>query len=201
MRLSFIRPVILASVVVVGIEEAAAQVTHQMGPESPTATVAVLTVAMYNEGANLREASDSSRAELATTVIRDRLTDQLGDQLAPFPLVDSIAELSSSSELTGGGVPCNVVVSCAREVARRVEARWVVLAKVSKTSNLIWLLSSQLVRVSTGEIILDDSTEIKGDPSTMVPVGARNFADRVARTVRRGGFATNYPDGEPGPEH
>jgi len=181
-----------------GPGEAAAQVTHQMGPESPTAMVAVFTAALYNEGANVREASDSSRAELATTVLRDRLTDQLGDQLVPFDLVDSIADLPSSRELTGG-IPCNVVVSCAREVARRVEAPWVVLSKVSKTSNLIWLLSSQLVRVRTGEIILDDSTELKGDPATMVPVGARNFADRVARTVRRGGFATDYPEGEPSP--
>jgi len=198
MKLSAIRPVILASLAVLGQEEAAAQVTRQMGPESPSAMVAVLPAALYNEGANVREASDSSRAELATTVLRDRLTDQLGDQLVPFALVDSIADLPSSRELTGG-IPCNVVVSCAREVARRVAAPWVVLAKVSKTSNLIWLFSSQLVRVSTGEIILDDSTELKGDPATMVPIGARSFADRVARTVRRGGFATNYPEGEPSP--
>jgi len=195
---SAIRPCLLALLAMSGPGEAAAQVTHQMGPESPTAMVAVFTAALYNEGANVREASDSSRAELATTVLRDRLTDQLGDQLVPFDLVDSIADLPSSRELTGG-IPCNVVVSCAREVARRVEAPWVVLSKVSKTSNLIWLLSSQLVRVRTGEIILDDSTELKGDPATMVPVGARNFADRVARTVRRGGFATDYPEGEPSP--
>jgi hypothetical protein len=198
MKMSALRPFLLASLAVSGLGQAAAQVTHQMGPESPTATVAVLTAALYNEGANVREDSDSSRAELATTALRDRLTDQLGDQLAPFALVDSIADLITSRELTGG-IPCNVVVSCAREVARRVEAPWVVLAKVSKTSNLIWLFSSQLVRVSTGEIILDDSTELKGDPAIMVPIGARSFADRVARTVRRGGFATNYPEGEPSP--
>jgi hypothetical protein len=198
MKMSALLPFLLASLAVSGLGQAAAQVTHQMGPESPTATVAVLTAALYNEGANVREDSDSSRAELATTALRDRLTDQLGDQLAPFALVDSIADLITSRELTGG-IPCNVVVSCAREVARRVEAPWVVLAKVSKTSNLIWLFSSQLVRVSTGEIILDDSTELKGDPAIMVPIGARSFADRVARTVRRGGFATNYPEGEPSP--
>ena len=198
MKLSALRPVLLASLAVSGLGEAAAQVTHQMGPESPTATVAVLTAALYNEGANVRESSDSSRAELATTVLRDRLTDRLGEQLVPFALVDSIADLPTFRERTGG-IPCNVVVSCAREVARRVEAPWVVLAKISKTSNLIWLFSSQLVRVSTGEIILDDSTELKGDPAVMVPIGARSFADRVARTVRRGGFATNYPEGEPSP--
>ena len=198
MKLSAIRPILLVSLAELGLTEAVAQVTHQMGPESPTAMVAVLTAALYNEGANVREDSDSSSAELATAVLRDRLTEQLGDQLVPFAQVDSVADLSSSGDLTGG-IPCNVVVACAREVARRVEAPWVVLAKVSKTSNLIWLLSSQLVRVSTGEIILDDSTELKGDPAVMVPVGARNFADRVARTVRRGGFATDFPEGTPHP--
>ena len=199
MKLSAIRPILLVSLAVLRLTEAVAQVTHQMGPESPTAMVAVLTAALYNEGANVREDSDSSSAELATAVLRDRLMEQLGDQLVPFAQVDSVADLSSSGDLTGG-IPCNVVVACAREVARRVEAPWVVLAKVSKTSNLIWLLSSQLVRVSTGEIILDDSTELKGDPAVMVPVGARNFADRVARTVRRGGFATDFPEGAPHPE-
>jgi hypothetical protein len=71
------------------------------------------------------------------------------------------------------------------------------MTKVSKTSNLIWLLSAQLIRVETGAIVLDDSTELKGSPTGMVPVGVRQFADRVARTVRAGGHATNYPDGEP----
>jgi hypothetical protein len=198
MKQSAIRPVLLATLAVLGLAEAAAQVSHEMGPESPTAMVAVLTAALYNEGANVREDSDSSSAALATTVLRNRLTERLGDQLVPFALVDSIADRVSSGDLTGG-MPCNVVVACAREMARRVEAPWVVLAKVSKTSNLIWLLSAQLVRVSTGEIILDDSTELKGDPAVMVPVGARNFADRVARTVRRGGFATDFPDGVPHP--
>jgi hypothetical protein len=67
------------------------------------------------------------------------------------------------------------------------------MAKVSKTSNLIWLLSAQLVHVPSGTIVLDDSTELKGDPATMVRVGARIFAERVARTVRAGGVANDFP--------
>jgi hypothetical protein len=31
----------------------------------------------------------------------------------------------------------------------------------------------------------------------MVRVGVRSFGDRVARTIRAGGYATNFPDGEP----
>jgi len=190
------RIIATVSLVLLGTPEGAAQATTPLGPESPSASVAVFTAALYNQQANLREASDSSRAVLATTVLRDRLTNQLGDQLVPFHLVDSLASTPTARELAGG-MACNVKVSCAREVARQVNAPWVVLAKVSKTSNLIWLLTAQLIRVSTGEIILDDSIELKGDPATMVPGGARSFADRVARTVQRGGYATNYPDGEP----
>jgi hypothetical protein len=71
------------------------------------------------------------------------------------------------------------------------------MSKVSKTSNLIWLLSAQLIRLADGTIVLDDSTELKGEPESMVRVGMRQFADRVARTIRAGGVATNYPKGEP----
>jgi len=86
-----------------------------------------------------------------------------------------------------------VIVACARAVGRSVRARWVVLAKVSKTSNLIWLLTAQLVNVATGKIVLDDSTELKGDPERMVRAGTRIFAERVARTVRTGGRTTDFP--------
>jgi hypothetical protein len=53
--------------------------------------------------------------------------------------------------------------------------------------HLIWLLTSQLIHVPTGEIVLDDSTELKGDPEPMVRAGARILAERVARTIRERG--------------
>jgi hypothetical protein len=161
--------------------------------ESSSAPVAVLAAALYNDQANVREASDSAMALLATDILRTRLRDRLGDQVVAFDLIDSLAASPTAVELTGG-VPCQVKVACARAVATAAGARWVVLAKVSKTSNLIWLLSAQLIRASTGEIILDDSTELKGEPAPMVRVGVRSFADRVVRTVRNGGYATDFPE-------
>ena len=168
----------------------------QAGPEAPTAPVAVLTAALYNDQANLREASDSAQAALATSVLRDRLADLLGPQVVPDAVVDSL-EGSSAARTLAGGPPCHVKVVCATWVAAQAGARWAVMTKISKTSNLIWLLSAQLVRVETGAIVLDDSTELKGEPTGMVRVGVRQFADRVARTVRAGGYVTNYPNGEP----
>lgn len=173
-----------------------AQSPTPRGPEAPDAPVAVLPAVLYNDQANVREATDSGFAALATSVLRARLAEALSSQVVPSPLVDSL-ETSADARLLAGGPPCRVKVACATWVAARAGARWVVMTKVSKTSNLIWLLSAQLIRVETGTIVLDDSTELKGEPSGMVRVGVRQFADRVARTVRAGGYATNYPLGEP----
>jgi hypothetical protein len=164
------------------------------GPlEPPTAPVAALPVALYTAQANLQEASDSSKSGLATEVLLSRLGEQLGPQLQP---ADRVAAAAGSREARerSGDQPCNVIVACARLVGKSVGARWAVMAKVSKTSNLIWLFTGQLIRVETGEIVLDDSTELKGDPEQMVRVGTRIFADRVARVVRSGGVVTNFPN-------
>lgn len=173
-----------------------AQARQPMGPEAPTAPVAVLTAALYNDQANVREASDLAQASLATAVLRARLAEQLGSQVVRYGLIDSL-ETSPTARSIAGGPPCHVKVACATWVAEAAGARWVVMTKVSKTSNLIWLLSAQLIRVETGTIVLDDSTELKGEPGGMVRVGVRSFADRVGRTVRAGGYVTNYPNGEP----
>jgi hypothetical protein len=58
------------------------------------------------------------------------------------------------------------------------------MAKVSKTSNLIWLFTGDLVDVARGTLELDDTTELKGDPVRMTRAGTAIFADRVARAVR-----------------
>ena len=154
----------------------------------------LLPVALYTAQANLQEASDSSKSTLATRVMTEKLQALLGKQLVAG---DSVALVDSSPEAratTGKQQPCNVIVACARLVGKKLGAPWVVMAKVSKTSNLIWLFTGQLIHVPTGKIILDDSTELKGEPDAMVRAGSRIFAERVARTVRRGGVTTNFPN-------
>jgi hypothetical protein len=160
--------------------------------ESPDARVAALEVALYNAQANVQEPTDAEKATLATSVLLATLGRLLPDQLADSTAVRA-ATRSDSALALAGGQPCNVIVACARAAARAVDARWAVLAKVSKTSNLIWLLTAQLVHVPSGRIVLDDSTELKGEPETMVRAGTRIFAERVARTVRAGGMTTNFP--------
>ena len=145
--------------------------------------MAALDVALYTAGANLQEASDTSRAALATSVLRGKLAELLGPALADSA---AVARRASDPRIrqVAGDQACYVIVACARAVGRDLNADWVVMAKVSKTSNLIWLLTGQLINVATGEIVMDDSTELKGDPEPMVRAGVRIFAERVARTVK-----------------
>ena len=170
----------------------AAQTQPPAGLEAPTARVAVFTASLYNDQANVREASDSGMADTATAALRSRLGERLAGQLVPFAAVDSAAAGPDARRLAGG-VACHVRVACAVGVARALGARWAVLTKVSKTSNLIWLMSAQLIRAADGRIVLDDSTELKGNPGEMTRIGTRIFADRVARTVRNGGLVDIFP--------
>jgi hypothetical protein len=173
--------------------EARAQTASTTPRAAPTAKVVVLPVALYNAQANVQEASDASQAALSTEVLTGRLQELLGDQLLAGAPV-AAAAVSPKAQATTGKHPCNVIVACARQVANSLEAPWVVLAKVSKTSNLIWLFTGQLIHAPTGEIILDDSTELKGETAGMVRAGSRIFAERIARTVRNRGVASNFPN-------
>lgn len=178
--------------VFLGVGPAWAQSAGSSPLEPADARVAALDVALYNAQANVQEPTDAEKAAIATNVLHAALARLLPGQPADRNAVRTAATSKSAMALTGGQ-PCHVVVACARAVAKAVGAPWVVLAKVSKTSSLIWLLTAQLVHAPSGAIILDDSTELKGDPEAMVRAGARIFAERVARTVRAGGVTTNFP--------
>ncbi len=187
------RAALLSALFAAGLTSAASAQTQSPAPKAAaTAAVVVLPVALYNAQANVQEASDSARATLSTQVLTGKLQELLGPQLVAGPKVEAAAS-SPGALRTTGNQPCNVIVACARQVANSLEAPWVVIAKVSKTSNLIWLFTGQLIHAPTGEIVLDDSTELKGEPEAMVRAGSRIFAERVARTVRRGGVVTNFP--------
>jgi hypothetical protein len=173
--------------------EAPAQTRPALPRAAPTARVVLLPVALYNAQANVQEASDTSQATLSTEILTGKLRELLGSQLLAGPRVTEVAA-SPNAQATTGKQPCNVIVACARTVADSLDAPWVVTAKVSKTSNLIWLFTGQLIHAPTGEIVLDDSTELKGETEAMVRAGSRIFAERVARTVRNGGVANDFPN-------
>jgi Protein of unknown function (DUF2380) len=144
--------------------------------------VAVLDVALFNSHANVREPTDSAKAVLATTKLRDSLARLPGVRLVD-PSRIAAAEGSASAVQAAGGQPCNVIVACAQAVGKVLGVKWVVMAKVSKTSNLIWLLSGELIDVESGHLALDDVSELKGDPDAMVPAAAGLFAVRVGKRI------------------
>jgi hypothetical protein len=183
MRSCFSYSAAVLAVLSLGASPLAAQTTTA-DSTPPPGSVAVLDAALYTAGANLQEASDSDRAALGTAVLRSRLAELLGPALVDSAAVAHLAADPKFRALAGGHA-CNVIVACARAVARDLGAEWVVMTKLSKTSNLIWLLTGQLVNARTGEIVLDDSTELKGDPGPMLRAGFRIFAERVARTVKQ----------------
>lgn len=174
-----------------GAPPLAGQMASRTALEPPDAPVAAFHAALYNAQANVQEGDDSAKAVLATDVLHGTLARLLPGQLADTAALQAAA--AATARRTAGDQACNVIVACARTAAGAVGARWVVLVKVSKTSNLIWLLTGQLIHVPSGGIVLDDSTELKGDPDAMVRAGVRIFAERVARAVRAGGVASDFP--------
>ena len=162
-------------------------IARAQGPAEAGAVgrVAVLEVALYTAGANLQEATDTAVARLATQVLGGKLRELLGASVLDSGLVGRAARSDSARSITGGDKACNVIVACARYVGRALGADWAVMSKVSKTSNLIWLFTGQLVNVGTGKLLMDDSTELKGDPEVMVRAGTRIFAERVVRTIQQ----------------
>src|SRR5438445_13673969 len=73
--------------------------------------------------------------------------------------------------------------ACALRVGHALGARWVTNGRLTKTSNLVWLLVAELCDVATGRPLLADSYEIKGDATRMAPAGARVFAQRIERAI------------------
>ena len=148
-------------------------------------SVAMLNISLYNERANIKESTDSVKAALATDRLRDTLS-----RLPGLRLIDAArtaaAATSAPALSAAAGQPCNVIVACARAVGKALGAQWVVMGKVSKTSNLIWLFSGELINVETGAMLLDDDCELKGDPNVMVPAGVGLFANRISLRVTAG---------------
>lgn len=159
-------------------------VEAQSGSTSAKAQVKVvmLDLAFYGKRANDLMPNDSAMAMVATGVMRAGLTNKPGITFVDSATVARTASGSKALALVQD-VPCNVVVACAREVGQELGADWVVMGKISKTSDLIWIFSGELINVASGKLVLDDSYELKGIAADMVPKGAEVFARRVAKKV------------------
>ena len=151
-------------------------------PAGSGATLAMLDMAFFGRYATYLRSDDSLLAYAATAAMRDYFTRADGVTLA-----DSASTIKATTApralAAAEGKPCNVIVACARAVGQELGVRWVVMAKVSKLSDMIWILSGQLIDVSTGKLVYDDVYEVKGVAKDMVPKGAQVFARRVTQRI------------------
>lgn len=156
----------------------------QSGSSAARAPVkaAMLDLAFYGKRANDLLPNDSAMAMSATAAMRAALAQAPGIDFVDSATV-ARATVTSQANAAAEGKPCNVIVACARSVGQQLGAKWVVMGKVSKTSDLIWIFSGELIDVATGRLVLDDSYELKGIASDMVPKGAQVFARRVAKKM------------------
>jgi hypothetical protein len=169
-----------AAALVIAVSGAGAQSGD--GTAKTQVKVAMLDLAFYGKRANDLFPGDTAMASTATAVMRKGLTGQPGITFVDSATVAKTASGPKAMSLVQD-VPCNVVVACAREVGKELGADWVVMGKISKTSDLIWIFSGELIDVASGKLVLDDSYELKGIASDMVPKGAEVFARRVAKRV------------------
>lgn len=126
--------------------------------------------------ANVLQPSDTAVVAAATSKLRATLAAS-----ALVTLVDSNLTAAAVAAAEADGNPCDN--ACAVTVARRLGAGWVAKGTISNLSNLVWLLSADLLDVTTGRALLADSYEIKGEAARMAPVGANLFAQRVEKTL------------------
>jgi uncharacterized protein YjbI with pentapeptide repeats len=154
--------------------------------------VAVFPVVFYGKGANSLEQSDPQVAAMTDSILRADL-----ERSGRFQPIE-IARLSRAlAETERGGKEC-ITLECRRDLSQRLGALWMVTAKLSKTSNLIWYLSGQLSEVGTGRRLLDDEFELKGIAEDIAKGGARSLARRIinaAGSARPVATSTRRMDG------
>src|SRR5437867_13376852 len=98
--------------------------------------IAVLNLRFDGEHANVLEAGDTAVVRAATSRLLAAL--RASDHVR---LVDSGSVAVAVAAAEADGNPCDH--ACARAIARQLGARWVAKGTVSKTSNLVWMLSAQ----------------------------------------------------------
>jgi len=148
---------------------------------SNSASVVLFDVVLANDRATPPDPSDSAKVVLATQKLRESLVN------SGVRLVDSAAaaaaQASPEAKEASLGRPCDLIAACAQVVGRKVGAQWAVTGTLGKSSNVNWAFSGRLLSVSTGNLALDDSFQLRGDPMAMIPPGMAAFARRVAKQV------------------
>jgi uncharacterized protein YjbI with pentapeptide repeats len=143
-------------------------------------TAALFPVTFYGKGANSLEQGDPQVAAMTDSILRAELL-----RSGRLTLIDSARLAQALTQAEAGGLEC-VSLDCRRRVGQKLGAAWMITAKLSKTSNLIWYLSGQLTDVGSGRRVLDDEFELKGIAEDIAKGGARSLARRILNSIDAG---------------
>jgi hypothetical protein len=138
--------------------------------------IAVINLRFDGEHANVLGPGDTAVVAAATSKLLETLRGS-----AVVTLIDSTTVAAAVAAAESGGNPCDN--PCAVAVARRLGARWLAKGSISNLSGLVWRLGAELFDVTSGQPVIVDSYEIKGDPARMAPLSAHMFAQRVEKKV------------------
>lgn len=152
-------------------------------PAQARDVLALYPVGFYGKGANSLEDRDPHVAVLTDSILRE----DLGSS-GRFELVDPSRLSDAVARVEAGGREC-ASLDCRRQVGEQVGATWMVTAKLSKTSNLIWYLSGQLTEIGSGRRLLDDEFELKGIAEDIAKGGAHSLARRIIKAAGSAGPA------------
>jgi uncharacterized protein YjbI with pentapeptide repeats len=139
--------------------------------------LALFPVAFYGKGANSLEQGDPVVAMMTDSILRSDL-----ERAGRFRLIDRTQLADAVTQAEAGGLGC-VTLECRRDLSRKAGTDWMVTAKLSKTSNLIWYLSGQLTEVASGRRLLDDEFELKGIAEDIAAGGAHSLARRIIKAA------------------
>jgi uncharacterized protein YjbI with pentapeptide repeats len=145
--------------------------------QQPRERLALFAVGFYGKGANSLEQGDPQVASMTDSILRSEL-----ERSARFELIAPGRLAKALADAEAGGLECQTL-ECRGGVSRKLGAAWMVTAKLSKTSNLIWYLSGQLIETGGGRRLLDDEFELKGIAEDVAKGGARSLARRVVKAV------------------
>jgi Protein of unknown function (DUF2380) len=138
--------------------------------------IAVINLRFDGEHANVLGPGDTAVVAAATSQLLATL--RASDAVT---VVDSAAVAAAVARAEAGGNACDN--PCAVALARGLGARWVAKGSISNLSGLVWQFGAELFDATTGQPVLVDGYEIKGDPARMAPISARMFAQRVERKI------------------
>ena len=112
--------------------------------QQPRERMALYAVGFYGKGANSLEQGEPQVATKTDSIMRSELA-----RSGRFELIEPSRLARALAEAEAGGLEC-LTLECRRGVSRKLGADWMVTAKHSKTSNLIWYLSGQLTVAGSG---------------------------------------------------